>query len=53
VWRASARPGEPVRNEVDHPIAAVAIREGASVLHQDRDFNVIARHTELQLEPIG
>jgi predicted nucleic acid-binding protein len=52
VWRACRQAGEPVRNKVDCLIAAVAIREGASVLHQDRDFDVIARHTELQLEPV-
>jgi predicted nucleic acid-binding protein len=33
-------------------IAAVAIRAGATVLHTDRDFDAIARHTELRLEPV-
>jgi predicted nucleic acid-binding protein len=51
VWRACREAGEPVRNTVDCLIAAVAIREGASVLHQDGDFDVIARHTELRVEP--
>jgi predicted nucleic acid-binding protein len=32
-------------------IAAVAIRSGASLLHADVDFDVIARHTPLRLEP--
>src|SRR5436309_123637 len=31
-------------------IAAVAIREGATLLHFDHDFDVIARHTPLQVE---
>ncbi|MBA3764697.1 MAG: PIN domain-containing protein [Actinobacteria bacterium] len=31
-------------------IAAVAIRSGATVLHSDRDFDAIARHTELRIE---
>ena len=53
VWRACRNGGEPVRNTVDCLIAAVAIREDASVLHQDRDFDVIARYTELRLEPVG
>jgi hypothetical protein len=53
VWRACRRAGEPVRNTLDCLIAAVAIREGASVLHADRDFDVIARHTELQVYPLG
>ncbi len=38
---------------MDCLIAAVAIREGASVLHRDRDFDVIARHTELQIHAVG
>jgi predicted nucleic acid-binding protein len=33
-------------------IAAVAIREGARILHQDRDFDAIARHTELKIQPV-
>jgi predicted nucleic acid-binding protein len=32
-------------------IAAVAIRNGVSVLHRDRDFEVIARHTDLKVLP--
>lgn len=53
VWRACRAGGEPVRTTMDCLIAAVAIREGATVLHQDRDFDVIARHTELQVEQVG
>lgn len=52
VWRACRGAGEPVRNTLNCLIAAVAIREGASVLHADRDFDVIARHTELRIEPV-
>ena len=52
IWRACRRGGEPVRNTVDCLIAAVAMRNGASILHADRDFDVIARHTELQTHPI-
>jgi hypothetical protein len=53
VWRACRRAGEPVRNTLDCLIAAVAIREGAALLHADRDFDVIARHTELRVEPVA
>ena len=53
VWRACRAAGEPVRNTIDCLIAAVAIREGASVLHADRDFDVISRHTDLRIEPLG
>ncbi len=53
VWRACRAAGEPVRNTIDCLIAAVAIREKARILHADRDFDVIARHTELQIERPG
>jgi predicted nucleic acid-binding protein len=33
-------------------IAAVAIREGASILHADRDFDAMARHAGLRVEPV-
>ena len=34
-------------------VAAPVIRAGASILHKDRDFDVIARHTELRIEPVA
>lgn len=52
VERACARSGEPIRNGIDCLIAAVAIREGASLLHSDGDFDSIARHTDLEIEPV-
>jgi predicted nucleic acid-binding protein len=52
VWRTCRAAGEPVRNTTDCLIAAVAIRDDASLLHRDRDFDVIARHTELRIEPV-
>jgi predicted nucleic acid-binding protein len=39
-----------VRSLIDCLIAAVAIREGAPVLERDRDFTIIAAHTELRLQ---
>lgn len=53
VHRACRTGGETVRSMMDCVIAAVAIREGATLLHADRDFEVIARHTGLRIEPIG
>ena len=44
--------GETIRRGFDCLVAAVAIREGVSVLHADRDFDAIARHTELRVEPV-
>jgi predicted nucleic acid-binding protein len=49
--RLCQRRGETVRKLIDCLIAAVAIRERASVLHNDRDFEVLARHTRLRAEP--
>jgi predicted nucleic acid-binding protein len=51
VERVCAEAGQRVRNRFDCLIAAVAIREDASVLHRDRAFEVIARHTDLRVEP--
>jgi predicted nucleic acid-binding protein len=52
IWRTCRAAGEEVRNRIDCLIAAVAIREDASLLHQDRDFDAIARHTPLRVEPV-
>jgi predicted nucleic acid-binding protein len=48
VHRRCRRAGETPRNLLDCMIAAVAIRRDEPVLHRDRDFDVIARHTALQ-----
>ena len=53
IWRLCRAAGEPVRNTMDCLIAAVAIREGASILHADRDFDVMARHAGLRIEPVA
>ncbi len=49
VARACRRAGRTVRSVVDCLIAAIAIRLGAPVLHRDRDFDVMARHSLLQI----
>jgi len=41
--------GEGVRGIPDCLVAIPAISVGAAVLHQDRDFDVLARHTPLQV----
>jgi hypothetical protein len=41
--------GRTVRNMVDCLIAASAIRLGAPVLHADRDFDVLAALSDLQV----
>ncbi len=50
LYRRCRRGGETVRKLLDCLIAAVAIRVEAPVLHNDRDFDVLARHTELQVD---
>lgn len=52
IHRACRRGGETVRNLIDCQVAATAIRTGLPVLHRDRDFEVIARHTRLRLAAV-
>jgi hypothetical protein len=52
IFRACRRGGTTIRTMTDCFIAAVAIRAQAQVLHKDRDFDVIARHTPLQIHPL-
>lgn len=47
--RRCRQAGETVRALTDCLIAAVAIRAGVAVLQADRDFDALARHTELRL----
>ena len=49
LYRRCRRQGETVRRLIDCLIAATAIRAGVPVLHNDSDFDVLARHTELQV----
>jgi predicted nucleic acid-binding protein len=49
LYRRCRAAGETVRSLTDCLIAAVAMRSGASLLHRDQDFEVIARHTPLRV----
>jgi len=51
LYRACRRRGATVRKLMDCLIAAVAIREHGAVLHNDSDFEILARHTRLRTEP--
>jgi predicted nucleic acid-binding protein len=53
IHRACRTGGETVRGLIDCLVAAVAIRTDSSLLHADIDFEVIARHTPLRLEPVA
>jgi predicted nucleic acid-binding protein len=52
LYRRCRSRGGTVRKLIDCLIGAVAIREQATVLHNDRDFDVLARHTRLRIEPL-
>ena len=49
LYRLCRRGGETVRRMTDCLVAAVAIRNDVPVLHRDADFDVLARHTALQV----
>ncbi len=49
LFRRCRQEGETVRRLMDCLIGAVAIRSGVPVLHRDGDFDVLARHTELEI----
>ena len=53
LYRRCRLRGETVRKLIDCLIAAVAIRTGIPVLHNDRDFDVLARHTELRTDLVS
>ena len=50
LYRQCRRNGETVKKLIDCLIAAVAIRNDVVMLHQDTDFDVLARHTALKIE---
>ena len=49
LYRACRRAGETPRSLNDCLIAAVALRHDVPVLHRDRDFILLAQHTDLRL----
>jgi predicted nucleic acid-binding protein len=50
IYDRCRRAGDPLRHGfMDCLIAVPVLRTGASLLHNDSDFDVIARHTDLEL----
>lgn len=49
IYRTCRRRGETPRSLSDCLIAAVAMRNDAALLHKDKDYDVIARHTGLRV----
>jgi predicted nucleic acid-binding protein len=52
IFRRCRRRGETLRAVNDCLLAAVAIRHDVPILHCDKDFDVIALHTELRVVPL-
>lgn len=48
LYRNARRAGLTVRSNVDCLIAACALRNGLSVLHRDRDYELLARVSSLE-----
>ncbi len=53
LFRACRAAGETVRELADCLIAVPTIDADATLLCADRDFEVLARHTPLRLEPLA
>lgn len=47
LYRLCRANGDTVRSSIDCLVASAAIRTGLPVLHSDRDFAVLGRHTPL------
>jgi len=50
IYRAARRAGQTIRSINDCLIAAVSMRHGASIIHRDADFEVIAAITDLRAQ---
>ena len=50
LYRTCRQRGDTVRKLIDCLIAAVALRGNVPVLHRDADFNILAQHTNLQVD---
>lgn len=49
IYRACRRAGFTIRSMIDCLVAATALDKGRPLLARNRDFDIIARHTELEL----
>ena len=53
IYRSLRARGITIRNSVDCMIAAACIEHEARLLHNDRDFDLLAAHSELQVIDIS
>jgi predicted nucleic acid-binding protein len=51
LYRLCRSEGDTVRKLIDCLIAAAAMRASASILHLGADYDILARHTSLRIEP--
>ena len=52
LFRTCRAAGEQIRRTTDCLVAVPTIEADATLLHADRDFEILARHTPLRLEPV-
>jgi predicted nucleic acid-binding protein len=50
LFRAGRKRGLTIRSSVDCLISAICLKHKIGIFHQDRDFNLIARFSELKIE---
>jgi predicted nucleic acid-binding protein len=50
LYRRARRTGKTVRSGIDCLIATCALKHGLTVLHKDRDFNLIAEICPLEVK---
>ncbi len=53
LYRHCRQRGETVRKLIDCLIGSIAIRADIPILHDDADFDVLARHTGLRIDTPG
>jgi predicted nucleic acid-binding protein len=53
IYRTLRARGLTIRNSVDCMIAAVCIENNARLLHNDRDFDLLAAHSELEVVDVS
>jgi predicted nucleic acid-binding protein len=52
LYRRARQAGRTIRRTTDCLIAGVCIREGCALLHNDRDFDRLARTSDLMVHPV-
>ncbi len=53
IYRSCRRNGETIRKLSDCLVAVPVIHAGAELLHNDSDFDAIARHSDLRIYPVN